>query len=161
MSPQHQRRKTRSEMKSSSIKKHAIYLAMVCAVLACVPSAHAVPANQVLRNLNNQVFTGFCCVDWNETVSIVEPTTVVPVVVTWSADFHLQSLVFIQAGISTNFGPCQSGPGRFEQPLSAQDQFDTRTVQFIIEPAQGLHSGTNTFSLCGGGLFSATDSITI
>lgn len=147
-------------MKSLLMEKKAIYLAIICVALASVPSAHAVPANQFLRNFDEPVFTGLCCFSWNETVSVVEPSAVVPVVVTWSTDYLLKSLVFIQTGLIVNDGPCQAfGPGRFEQPLSVQSQFDTRTVQFIIEPAQGLHVGTNTFTLCGGGLFSATDSI--
>jgi hypothetical protein len=147
-------------MKSFSMKKNAIYLAIICAALACVPSAHAVPANQLFQTFDEQVPTGLCCFSWNETVSVVEPSAVVPVVVTWSTDYILKSLVFIQTGLMVNDGPCQAfGPGRFEQPLSAENQFDTRMVQFIVEPARGLHVGTNTFTLCGGGLFSATDSI--
>lgn len=147
-------------MKSLLMKRNAIYLAIICAALASVPSAHAVPPNQLFQTFDEQVLTGLCCFSWNETVSVVEPSAVVPVVVTWSTDYLLQSLVFIQTGLMVNDGPCQAlGPGRFEQPLSVQGQFDTRTVQFIVEPAQGLHARTNTFTLCGGGLFSATDSI--
>jgi hypothetical protein len=148
-------------MKSFSMKKNAIYLAIICAALASVPSAHAVPANQLFQTFDEQLLTGLCCFSWNETVSVVEPSAVVPVVVTWNTEYRLQPLVFIQAGLSVNDGPCLIESGRFEEPISVQDQLDTRTLQFIVQPGQGLHVGTNTFTLCGGGLVSATDSIGI
>src|SRR5215510_10843342 len=103
-----------------STSKRAIYFAIICLVVTAVPSAYAVPPNQLLRNLTNQVFTGGCCNSWNESVSVVEPTAVVPVVVTWSTDYQLKSLVFIAVGLSVNGGPCLSfGPGHFEEPISA------------------------------------------
>lgn len=142
--------------------KSVIYLALISLLVGIAPSAYAVPPNQLLRNFTNQVFTGGCCNSWNEAVSVVEPKAVVPVVVTWSTDYQLKSLVFIAVGISLNGGPCLSfGPGHFEEPISFASEFDSRTFQFVIEPAQGLHTGNNTFALCGGGLTSPTDSITI
>src|SRR5262249_23720747 len=121
-------------MKNPTTYKSVIYL-FVFAVIVLVPSAYAVPPNQLLRNLTNQVFTGGCCNSWNESVSIVEPKAVAPVVITWSTDFQLKGLVFIAVGISVNGGPCLSfGPGHFEEPLSAASEFDSRTFQFIVEP---------------------------
>jgi len=148
-------------MKGLSMKKNVIYLAIVCVALACVPSADAVPANQLFQTFDEQLLTGLCCFSWNASVSVVEPSALVPVVVTGSTEYHLQPLVFIQAGLSVNDGPCLVESGRFEEPISLENQLDTRTLQFIVEPGQGLHVGSNTFTVCGGGLVSATDSIGI
>lgn len=146
----------------SVIHKQALYSALVCLVMSIATSAHAVPASQVLRRVDRQQIFGSCCFNWSETVSVVEPKAVAPVVVTWSTDFHLESRVIIGVGLIVNGGPCQFfGAPHLEEPLTFASEDDSRTFQFVVEPAQGLLAGNNTFTLCGGSLTSNSDSIVI
>jgi len=146
----------------SIINPRALCLAIVCLVVGMTSSAHAVPASQVLRRVDRQQIFGSCCFNWTETVSVVEPSAVVPVVVTWSTDFHLESQIIIGVGLIVNGGPCQFfGAPHLEEPLTEASIDDSRTLQFVVEPAQGLHVGNNTFTLCGGSLTSNSDSIII
>lgn len=139
----------------------AFFVAIICLVMGFATSAHAVPEKQLLRRFDTQVFTGGCCFLWNESVSVTEPKTVVPVVVTWSTDYKIDFQKSVAAGLSVNGSACQNlGGGRFEHSRVESGQFDTATLQFVIRPSEGLHTGTNTFTLCGGGLFGG-ESLTI
>jgi hypothetical protein len=150
-------------MVSETTKRKVFCLAIICLVVGMASSAYAVPPGQLVRNLGpGQVFAGQCCASWNETVSIQEPAKIAPVVVTWSTDFFLQSGMYIVVGLSLNNGPCQFfGPSGFQEPLSVDNESDSRAFQWVVLPIDGLQSGTNTFTICGGGLFSDTENITI
>ena len=142
-------------------RRKAICLAIICLVVGIATAAYGVPQKQLLRMFDRHTFTGGCCFSWNESVSVTEPAKLVPVVVTWSADFQLPFQQQVAVGLSVNGSVCQNlGGGRFEQSLVVSEQFDTRTFQFVIHPSEGLRSGENTFTLCGGGL-SGGESITI
>lgn len=136
----------------SKSKRTGFCLLMIGLVVGFASSAYAVPPRQLLRVMGPQTFTGGCCFSWNETVSIVEPAKIEPVVVTWSTDFKLGNGVYVAVGLSLNGGPCAAlGPGAFREPLPFPDETDTRVFQFVVMPIDGLQKGTNTFALCGGG----------
>lgn len=149
-------------MQSKSKGTGLCLLMMISLVVALASSAHAVPPRQLLRVMDPQTFTGGCCNSWNETVSIVEPTKIDPVVVTWSTDFKLANGTYVAVGLSVNGGPCAAlGPGSFQEAGGFPDETDTRVFQFVVMPIDGLQTGVNTFSLCGGGLRTNTETITI
>ncbi len=110
--------------------------------------------SQLQRVMVNQVFTGKCCFSWNEKVQINEPTTLVPIVVTWSFDFSSNSNASL-AGVSINGGRClvvwMMGPA-----LSLGT-----TGEFAAYPSDGLVPGKNTITLCGGDNTGGSGSITI
>lgn len=146
-------------MKSNRI---AFYLLMVGLLAGLASSAYAVPPRQLLRVMAPQTFTGACCNSWGETVSIVEAAKIDPVVVTWSTDFSLRNGFYVAVGLSVNGGPCAAvGPGSFQEAFGFPDETDTRVFQFVVMPIDGLQKGTNTFTLCGGGLRDGSETITI
>lgn len=146
----------------SKSKRIAFYSLMITLVVGLASSAYAVPPRQLLRVMDPQTFTGGCCNSWVETVSIVEPAKIEPVVVTWSADMKVGNAVYLAVGLSLNGGPCAAlGPGSIREPFGLPDETDTRVFQFVIMPIDGLQKGTNTFTLCGGGLRTNTETITI
>ena len=136
-----------------------IRMAIACVVLGIATTAFAVPPNEVLLNGNPQTLTGICCFSWGETVSITEPGTVVPVVVTWSTDYRATANLFFNVGISVNGHPCLSSD-LISANHPVDGSFDSRTFQWVIFPSDGLIKGTNKITLCGGGSV-ATDSITL
>jgi hypothetical protein len=152
-------------MKISLItNRKLLCLAIICLVIGMASKAHAVSQRQLLRVLENQTITGKCCFSWNETVSVQEPVKLVPVVVTWSTDFIIFGAQYLVAGISLNGGPCQFfGPAAFQQPINIVEGLntDTRTFDWIIQPTDGLRRGNNTFTVCGGGLFADTETMTL
>lgn len=115
-------------------------------VIAAAAGALAVPPNQISRNIGLVSFEGPCCSSFGQTVTATEPSTPVPVVVTWNAEY-----VFGQneiSGLMVNGGPCRfygSGSMGFETIAKA------RSYQWIVYPSDGLQPGTNSFTLCGGG----------
>ena len=149
---------------SSNTSRKGLCLAIICLVVGMASNAHAVPQRQLLRVLENHTFTGKCCNLWNEIVSVQEPAKLVPVVVTWSTDFIIVGAQYLVAGISLNGGPCQFfGPAAFQQPISIVQGLnsDTRAFEWVIQPTDGLKRGNNTFTVCGGGLFADTETITL
>jgi hypothetical protein len=134
-----------------------LFAALACVVIAGSATAHAVPTNQVLRIQAAQTFTGVCCFSWGETVSITEPAAHVPVVVTWSSDYVANAQFSV--GIMLNGGSCQFyGSGQIA-PYTAGYNF--RTFQAVILPSDGLVTGKNTFTLCGGSQGVPSDSISL
>lgn len=135
-------------MKNSKSMKYilAVFTLTVGIMWATQPAA-AVPTNQVLKLQPNRTIVGKCCFLWDETVTITEPATLAPVVVTFSTDFQESGTFVVK--LSVNNRPCQAfGPSILEfdpdrQPLS-------HTFEWIINPEDGLIKGTNTFTLCGG-----------
>lgn len=54
------------------------------------------------------------------TVSVIEPATVTPVIVTWSADYNVSGTA--QFGLSVNSGPCRlMGPSWYRSPFSSRE----------------------------------------
>jgi hypothetical protein len=87
---------------------------VVAAALACVMligsvSAFAVPAAQVAVTTGVQSVTARCCVLINPMVRVTEPTTLTPVIVTWSADYNVSGTT--EVALSVNGAPCNAGFG--------------------------------------------------
>jgi hypothetical protein len=140
--------------------------AFASVILAGSISAFAVPPNQVAFVPNAVTFTGKCCSSWNETVTIIEPSNVAPVIVTWSADVVIESTDVddFLVGLSVNGGPCTAYGSR-EIPYFIQKNFYNdfavnATHQWVVLRS-GLKKGTNTFTLCGGGAHQDLDSISV
>jgi hypothetical protein len=135
--------------------------ALACIMLAGSISAFAVPATQVSQALNFVTFAGKCCSLWNQTVAITEPAAVVPVVVTWSADVFLNDEFIV--GLSLNGGSCIAYGSReipWLQVLGGSGILNA-THQWVLLPSDGLKKGKNTFTLCGGGANSSSDTIDV
>jgi hypothetical protein len=115
-------------------------------------SAFATATGQVARNLFITTTTAECCVMLGPTVRINETATIVPVIVTWSADY----IVFdtVQFALSVNGGACQFyGPSVANLFASGTaSSFISGTFQWVILPADGLRKGSNSFTVCGGGV---------
>lgn len=133
---------------SKRARQRITCLAIVCLVMGIATTAFAVPPNQVLRSTDPLQFPGACCFSFDETVSVTEPATPKPVVVTWSAELT-PSRDFAFAGLMLNGGACQFYGSGFIR--NNDSFFQSRTFQWIIFPSDGLRAGTNTFTLCGGG----------
>ena len=130
-----------------------VFVAAVALVLTIAPaSSFATAAGQVARNLFITTTTAECCVPLGPTVKINETATIVPVIVTWSADY----IVFdtVQFALSVNGGPCAFyGPSVANLFASGTaSSFISGTFQWVILPADGLKKGSNTFTVCGGGV---------
>ncbi len=152
---------------ASKMSKKVVFAALLaCLVVAGSGSAFAA-THRVLRNLNDQTFSGLCCTSYNETVSITEPATVAPVVVTFSSDYQVNvSGDQYHVGLSVNGAACKTFEGYGPQVIADADApegiYSSATIQWVILPTDGvLITGTNTFELCGGGLNNSSDSITI
>jgi hypothetical protein len=144
----------------SKITKPAVAgLAIVCFIMGIAAVANAIPPNQVFQTFTNRTITGKCCFSWGESVTVSEPAQITPVVVTLSTDY--QSTKDFNVGIALNGHPCQfSGPSDLEfWPPAAG--FKGRTLQWVILPSDGLIKGNNTITLCGGGISSDSDAITL
>ena len=115
-------------------------------------SSFATNKGQVARNLFITTTTAECCVVLGPTVKITEPTAPVPVIVTWSADY----IVFdtVQFALSLNGGPCLFyGPSVANLFASGTaSSFISGTFQWVVLPSDGLKAGSNTFTVCGGGV---------
>jgi hypothetical protein len=115
-------------------------------------SSFATSGGQVARNLFITTTAAKCCVMLGPRVKINEPVTVAPVIVTWSADY----IVFdtVQFALSLNGGPCLFyGPSVANLFASGTaSSFISGTFQWVILPRDGLKKGTNTFTVCGGGV---------
>jgi len=149
-------------MKTTSIAAKCLLgcLAVICPVIALAPTASAVQTNELLRVEQNQSFQGGCCFSWLETVKVTEPAHVVPVTVTWSGDYQATGYFFI--GFSINGGVCNFYGSLALAPTgNFENFFDSHTLQVVIEPSDGLVKGKNTFTLCGGGMLSPSDIVTL
>ena len=142
----------------------SMFFTIVGLIMMVAPTATAVPASELLRVQQEQSFQGVCCFSWLETVRVIEPAAIVPVIVTWSGDYRATDTFF--AGLSVNGGPCDLfGPGvilKFS-PFDAGNPngFSSRYFQSLIVPGDGLVQGANTFTLCGGSIFSPSGTITL
>ena len=118
--------------------------------------------NAIVRNNALGTFTGPCCSSWEESVTVFEPGNLVPIVVTWSTDYQSNAPFIV--GLSLNGGPCTMfGSGS----MTAQNPNDgmylaPASYQWVILPTDyGVRAGKNVITLCGGGVMSDTDRITI
>jgi len=137
-----------------------LFLAIACVILAVQTPAFAVSPPELLRVQQNNSFQGACCFSWLEKVSVNEPATVVPVVVTWSTDYQSNGYFF--TGLKLNGGVCQFyGAIQLNPTFNFEDFFDSQTMQWVIEPGDGLVPGKNTFTLCGGSIISDSVVITL
>jgi hypothetical protein len=122
-------------------------------------AAFAVPASQVARLNTIQTFNAACCVAIGPTVRLTEPSTVAPVIVTWSTDYApAGTLVF---DLSVNGGPCAfygSGVAPALQLASGSTSiFLSDSFQWVVLPSDGLKKGVNTFTVCAGGVGGAVN----
>jgi hypothetical protein len=123
------------------------WLAVLFLIAGAVTTAFGVDPGQVLKATNFLSFSGPCCFSFNETVTVIEPATPVPVVVSWSATTG-DSFEDHFVGLMVNGGPCRFyGSGSI--PVDAVRY--THTFEWIVFPSDGLNAGANTFTLCGGG----------
>ena len=135
-------------MNKTQLRFRQLWLSVAFLIAGAVTTALAVPPGQVLRNADFQTFSGPCCFSFSETVAVTEPAKPAPVVVTWSAT---TGATFEDefVGLMVNGGPCRFyGSGSIPEPGEA---WNTHTSLWIVYPTDGLHAGTNTFTLCGGG----------
>ena len=148
----------------ANLNKRALLLAAVAGLMmAASISALAAPKPAVLRvDYPGMTETGRCCFDWDLSVRVMEPERLVPIVVTWSTDY--QSNAPFYSGLRVNGGPCAfDGPGNIS-PYMPEDGllYTTRTVQWLIMPGDYLLAkGANVITLCGGGVYSDTDTLTL
>lgn len=86
--------------------------------------------------------------------------------VTWSVDYNIGG-TFV--GLSVNSGPCQFYGSRAMYATTTgggPGLVQSRTFNWVVFPSDGpatnaLHRGTNTFTLCGGGMVSAGQSVNL
>jgi len=137
--------------------KPGVLFVMALAILLAIASTSALAsaptaAGQVARNLFITTTTVQCCVILGPTVKINFPNAPVPVIVTWSTDYIVFDTVLF--GMSLNGGQCLFyGSGVANVGASGtQSSFVSGAFQWIVLPADGLKKGTNTFTVCGGGV---------
>lgn len=138
----------------SRVSKHNLIfgVTLACLMLAGSLSAFAVPPSQVVRLLNNPSFTATCCVPIGPTVKVTEPSTITPVIVTWSADYMVSGESAF--ALSVNNGPCLFfGPATAPfVSLKGGSGLTSSTYQWVVNPGEGLVQGANTFTVCAGGV---------
>jgi len=136
-------------------------VALAFGIAASAVSLLAVPKAQVLRSVADGPHTGKCCSAWDESIRVTEPDKLEPVVVVWSTEYR-SNAPFL-TGLSVNGGPCTFyGPGTIPAAAPADDTYASITFQWVLMPGDyGLVKGRNVIRLCGGAVFSDTDTITI
>jgi hypothetical protein len=150
--------------KLSQITKRLALSAMLACVFALGSSSAFAKSSQSSVNRTSyqgETHTGICCSDWDASVTVKEPETLLPIVVTFSTDYRANAPFF--AAISINGGPCTFFGPAFLPAFSPEDgTYSSRTFQWVILPGDyKLVSGKNVLTLCGGGLFNTTDTITL
>jgi len=147
----------------AGFNKSALLASAFCLMLTGPISALAASKSSVQRVTYPGVTeTGKCCFNWDQSLRVIEPERFVPIVVTWSTDY--QSNAPFYSGLSVNGGPCAFyGPGNISTFVPADGvSYTTRTVQWLIMPGDyKLVRGVNEITLCGGGVYSDTDTLTL
>jgi hypothetical protein len=138
----------------------ALSAAVVCLIAATSVAAVAMPKTEVVRG-DFDSHTGRCCTQWDVSVSVSEPETLVPIVVTWSTDY--QSNAPFMTGLSLNGGYCTFlGPAFIPTFNPTDNTFASTTLQWVIMPGDyGLVRGKNVITVCDGGVFAETDNIVL
>lgn len=140
-----------------------LQVAAACLMVVASIPALAAPKPPVLRiDYPGVTETGKCCFNWDLSLRVIEPERLLPIVVTWSADYQSDALFY--SGLSVNGGPCAFyGPGVI--PTFVPDDiasYATRTVQWLIMPGDyKVVKGVNEITLCGGGVYSDTGTLTL
>jgi hypothetical protein len=132
--------------------KVMLMAALACMIFAGSMAAFAVPPGQVARSLTGLSITAQCCVPIGPTVKVTEPTSVAPVIVTFSSDYSMTGESIFS--LSVNGGPCLAFGPIVAPFLSHQggNAFYTSTYQWAVLPGDGvLVPGANTFTVCAGG----------
>ena len=149
---------------SPTIKQLSLVSVVVLPALISVVSISASAASKtsVSRTIyQGETHTGKCCSSWGDPIEVVEPDKLVPIIVTWSADYRANASLI--TGLRVNGGPCAFyGPAFIRPFTSDDDMYASRTVQFVIMPGDyKLAPGTNTIQVCGGGVFADADSVVL
>ena len=144
-------------------KRARLLAAAACLIVFGSISTLAAPKPPVLRvDYPGVTEIGKCCFDWDLSLRVIEPERLVPIVVTWSTDY--QSNAVFYSGLRVNDGPCAFyGPGNISAFMPEDGlSYTTRTVQWLIMPSDyKLVRGANQITLCGGGVYSDTDTLTL
>ena len=147
----------------STINKQGIRLLAALIFTIAMACGSAMAADRgILRSNADGTYTGQCCSRWDESVTVYEPSTLVPIVVTWSTDYQSNAPFIV--GLSLNGGACTFFGSA---SMTAQNPNDgmflaPASYQWVILPGDyGLRSGRNVITLCGGGVTGETDQITI
>ena len=134
----------------SMVNKHGIRLLAALIVTIAMACGSALAANKgILRSNADGTYTGQCCSRWDESVTVYEPSTLVPVVVTWSTDYQSNAPFIV--GLSLNGGACTFFGSA---SMTAQNPNDgmylaPASYQWVILPGDyGLRSGRNVITLC-------------
>lgn len=145
------------------ISKHTL---SIVGILACMLVASSVlaladePETPVMRSsYPGETHTGMCCKSWDASVTINEPEKNVPIIVTFSMDYRANAPIYV--GTRLNNGPCVfNGPGTIPAYNPEVWSRTTTTFQWVFMPGDyKLQKGLNVIRICGGGVYSAEDSI--
>jgi hypothetical protein len=144
-----------------SKNKQGVRLLFALIFMIVIACAVAMASDKgILRSNVDGTYTGPCCSRWDESVTVNEPNTPVPVVVTWSTDYQSNAPFIV--GLSLNGGPCTLFGSASMTAQNSNDGLAPASYQWVILPGDyGLRSGKNVITLCGGGLRGDTDAITI
>jgi hypothetical protein len=148
---------------SGTKKSGLIFIAViVCLMLAPSISAQVGSNGATLRVMDQgETHTGFCCSVWSDFIQMTQPEKPVPMIVTWSTDYRSNAPLLV--GLRLNGGPCTFyGPAYLPASAPGDDTYASKTIQWVIMPGDyNLLRGANSIRLCGGGIFSQDDSITL
>ncbi len=111
-------------------KRACLLGAAACLIVVGSMSVLAAPKPSVLRVTDPGVTeSGKCCFNRDQSVRVIEPERLVPIVVTWSTDY--QSNAPFYSGLSVNGGPCTFyGPGNISAFMPEDGlSYTMRTVQ--------------------------------
>ena len=61
--------------------------ALIFTIVMASGSARAADRG-ILRSNADRTYTGPCCSRWDQSVTVLEPSALVPIVVTWSTDYQ-------------------------------------------------------------------------
>lgn len=147
----------------SILNKQGIRLLAVLIFTIAMACGSAMAADKgIRRSTADGTYIGPCCTRWDQSVTVFEPRTLAPVVVTWSTDYQSNAPFIV--GLSLNGGVCTlyGSASVTAQNPDGGVHFAPASYQWVILPGDyGLRSGTNVITVCGGGVAGDTDSITI
>ena len=127
----------------SNYRKILCLLAVSAMVASAALSAHAADEQ---RTLTLTPLNGACCFLFGPAVTVSEPSSPTPVVVTFTTDYTSNARFFV--GLDVNKRGCTFYGSR-EAPQVTN--FTPAAYQWVIFPGDSvLVPGVNTISLCGG-----------
>ena len=148
----------------AAISKRSLFLklVMVCAIMATALSAIAGSRSSVQRTtFQGETHTGKCCAAFDASVEINEPEKLQPIIVTWSTDYRATGASLV--ALRLNDGPCTFFGPAYLPAFSPEDgTYSSKTFQWVIMPGDfKLARGVNVIKVCGGGIFSDADTLTL